>query len=642
MERSSAIQLNSAPSDQLPIDQDHSSMVKFGEDDTNYGKILSLIADAFQQSSVIHEEANAREGSSHTAEQMEGSSPTSEEARDRINRPPESTLQTQSPEPEVEESTYPIGWMFSVTTIGLYMSMLSIAFVDSSVLTAIPQITNEFGSLQDISWYGPIYLSMMGAFSFLWIKLPRVFNAKPLYIAASFLVEGGSLISALAPNSTTVIIGRAVTGVGSRGMVIGILNIVAKIRPLPRFKFHSTMLDVTLSLGKVVGPCIGGAPTDKVTWRWYDFSRQAKSSFMPDFYRCFYFNFAVGIPAALAIFFCLRLEPSHAVLRGSGMLTIIRELELLGISLLVAVNIGLLLVLYWAGISYNWSDTPIITLWVLIGALISGLVASQVWMKDVACFPSKIMTRRTVVFASLFGACSGAASCAIEYFFPIWLQAVKGIDPLLSGVNMVPLFFMPAVGATLSSILLADSRSYMYSVIGCTILASIGSGFMGTFSPETSTGYWIGFQIMFSLGIGLGSTPPFTAIKLALSHDHKQGHSIVQFAYCVGGALSISIGSNVLKNQLVHYIRALDDPDLDPSLLFQFGLTQMQNQVSPENKGRIINAYNEALRDTFRVALIASCLTAFGVGMEWLRPPPPETKPSNTVTTSGGGAAGPD
>jgi hypothetical protein len=45
---------------------------------------------------------------------------------------------------------------------------------------------------------------------------------------------------------------------------------------------------------------------------------------------------------------------------------------------------------------------------------------------------------------------------------------------------------------------------YIPVALFASVLLSIGSGLMSTFSPTTSTGKWIGYQIIYGVGRGLG------------------------------------------------------------------------------------------------------------------------------------------
>lgn len=45
---------------------------------------------------------------------------------------------------------------------------------------------------------------------------------------------------------------------------------------------------------------------------------------------------------------------------------------------------------------------------------------------------------------------------------------------------------------------------YMLVTLFASVLLSVGSGLIATFSPDTSTGKWIGYQILYGVGRGLG------------------------------------------------------------------------------------------------------------------------------------------
>jgi MFS family permease len=106
---------------------------------------------------------------------------------------------------------------------------------DNSIIsTAIPRITDEFHSLGDVGWYGSSYLLTTAALQLFFGRLYTFFSIKLVYLAAIIIFEAGSLVCALAKNSLTLIIGRAVAGVGSAGIFAGALLCLAHSVPLAR------------------------------------------------------------------------------------------------------------------------------------------------------------------------------------------------------------------------------------------------------------------------------------------------------------------------------------------------------------------------------------------------------------------------
>lgn len=63
-------------------------------------------------------------------------------------------------------------------------------------------------------------------------KFYTFYSIKWVYISALFIFEVGSLICGVAPNSTALIIGRAIAGIGSAGIFSGAVLIITVSVPL--------------------------------------------------------------------------------------------------------------------------------------------------------------------------------------------------------------------------------------------------------------------------------------------------------------------------------------------------------------------------------------------------------------------------
>lgn len=86
------------------------------------------------------------------------------------------------------------------------------------VATAIPKITDQFHSINDVSWYGSAYFITVGGFQTTWGKAYKYFSLKYTFLLSIGIFELGSLICGVAPSSTTLIVGRAIAGVGGAGL----------------------------------------------------------------------------------------------------------------------------------------------------------------------------------------------------------------------------------------------------------------------------------------------------------------------------------------------------------------------------------------------------------------------------------------
>lgn len=132
-----------------------------------------------------------------------------------------------------------------------------------------------------------------------------------------------------------------------------------------------------------------------------------------------------------------------------------------------------------------------------------------------------------------------------------------------------------------------------------------------TFEPDTSTGMWIGTQILFGAGCGIVScllpifrsslTPeqglqiPLIAIQRVLPERQvPEGTSIVIFIQTFGGSILIAVAQSVFNNKLVTNITARGIP-VSPSALLSQGATQISQLVDPQYLAPLKSAYNESI-----------------------------------------------
>lgn len=62
------------------------------------------------------------------------------------------------------------------------------------VATAIPRITDEFKSLDQVGWYGSAFFLTLAAFQSTWGKLYKYSDLKIAFLASGVIFEIGSLI----------------------------------------------------------------------------------------------------------------------------------------------------------------------------------------------------------------------------------------------------------------------------------------------------------------------------------------------------------------------------------------------------------------------------------------------------------------
>ncbi|KAK1830415.1 DHA14-like major facilitator [Podospora conica] len=496
---------------------------------------------------------------------------------------------------------YPTGPKLALIILALCLSIFLMALDNSIIATAIPKITEDFQSLQDVGWYGSSYLLTTAALQLLFGRIYTFFSVKWVYLTAIIIFELGSLICAVAQNSVTLIVGRAISGVGSAGLFSGALIILAYSVPLAKRPIYSGAVGSMYGIASVSGPLLGGVFTDKVTWRW-----------------CFWINLPIGAITILviAVFFP---DPRREITNDDTWQQRIKRFDPIGTAVFMPAIISLLLALQWGGTTYAWSSWRIIFLLVLFGVLIAIFLFIQYKQQDLATVPPRIFFKQSVWASSFFSFCLGAAFLGSVYYLPIWFQAVKGASAVQSGIMNLPMLISVVVMSMFAGAAVTIWGYYTPFMLVAVVFTTVGYGLLTTFSPSTPAPVWIGYQILAGVGIGLGMQQPLMAVQTVLEIDDvPTGTAVVVFMQTLGGALFVSIAQNVFTNKLVEYVAAYAPAFGDPMGILAIGATSVQKLPPGEVLEGVTRAYNDSLTKTFVVFTALSGLAMVGaVFTEW-------------------------
>ena len=422
-----------------------------------------------------------------------------------------------------------------------------------------------------------------------------------IYLIAIGIFELGSLICGVANNSVTLIVGRAIAGVGSAAIFSGALIILAYSVPLEKRPLYSGMIGSMYGIASVSGPLLGGAFTDKVTWRW-----------------CFYINLPIGAIAivVIALFFP---DPHREVTNDDTWRQRIKRFDPFGTAVFMPAIICLLLALQWGGTQYPWNSWRIIFLLVLFGVLIIIFLFIQHKQQDLGTVPPRIIAKRSVWASSLYSFCMGAAFLGSVYYLPIWFQAVKGASAVDSGIMNLPMLIACVLCSIIAGAAVSTWGYYTPFMLVSVVFVAVGYGLITTFQPDTDRPAWIGYQVLAGVGIGLGMQQPLMAVQTVLDIDDvPTGTAVIIFMQTLGGALFVSIAQNVFTNKLVENIAQYVPEFPNPLAILAIGATSVQKNVDPLLLPRVTQAYNDALMRTFVVFTALGAISIVGAAFtEW-------------------------
>ncbi|KAJ9635643.1 hypothetical protein H2204_005817 [Knufia peltigerae] len=468
------------------------------------------------------------------------------------------------------------------------------------ISTAIPHITNEFHSLNDIGWYGSAYLLTTCSFQLLLGKVYKFYPAKPVFLSCCMLFEIGSAVCGAAPSSESFIVGRAVAGLGCSGILSGAMVILFYTVPLRLRPMYQGCIGAVFAIGSVIGPLLGGLFTDKVTWRW-----------------CFYINLPFGAVSIIITTLVLNLPSQKLDEHASGWRVKLHQLDPIGNLAFFPGIICLILALQWGGTEYAWKDPRIIVLLVLCGVFTLAFIGIQVWKQENASVPPRIVKQRSIAAAIWFSFFNGGGSMVLTYYLPLWFQAVKGVNASKSGIMLLPMIIASVICAISSGIIISKLGYYNPFILLSSVLMPVAAGLMSTFTPATSHYKWIGYQILFGMGSGMGVQQPLTISQTVLAKsDVSTGSALMLFTRFLGSAVFVSVAENIFLNSLVS--KLINLPSITPLAVTESGATNLRNLVSGAELEDLIHDYNAAIVNEFYMIVATCSLTIFGSALvEW-------------------------
>lgn len=258
-----------------------------------------------------------------------------------------------------------------------------------------------------------------------------------------------------------------------------------------------------------------------------------------------------------------------------------------------------------------------IALFVVFSILLVAFIGVQVWKQDDATLPPRIMKQRSLAMGALFAFCLGGGLISMLYSIAIWFQAVKGTSAVQSGIDSLATVLALVVGTILSGTVVEKTGYYVPWMINASIFMSIGAGLITTFRVSTGHAMWIGYQVLFGLGLGIGMQQPSLAAQTVLNgQDVSMGVSLMFFGQSLGGAIFVAIAQAIFNSFLGQGLHGISGVHVQS--VVDSGATGLAGHVPAFALEAVLKVYNSALVNSFYVPLAGSCLMMIpALGMEW-------------------------
>jgi len=402
-------------------------------------------------------------------------------------------------------------WTLGAMCFALFMIMLD----NTVVNVALPSIQKDLGaSISGLEWTINGYTLSFAVLLATGGRLGDIFGRRRMFLFGVVIFAVSSATAGLAANQTDLVLSRVVQGVGAALMMPATLSIITDAFPASEAGVSALAL--------AVGPVVGGALTEHVSWR-----------------AIFYLNIPVAIGAVTASLFAVRESRDN---------TVGREVDYAGVALLTGALTALILALV-EGNQWGWGSTEIIAL--LVGAAVgmAAFVAVELRVK-VPMVEFRFFSDRNFLGAVVVALIVSFSMLGVFFFLALYMQDILGYSPLEAGVRFLPSTLM-IVGVAPVAGRLADRFGPRWLIAaGLSIVAASLYSFSGIAVDSSYLDLLPGFML---LGIGIALTmSPMTSAAMNAVAVEKAGiaSGVLSMFRMVGGSLGVAVTGAIFQGSV--------------------------------------------------------------------------------------------
>jgi EmrB/QacA subfamily drug resistance transporter len=423
----------------------------------------------------------------------------------------------------------------AVVVLGSFLIVLD----TTVVMTALPRLSGALNApLASIQWVATAYTLALAAVMPVSAWAVRRVGGRRAYLTPLVLFGAGSLLAGIAWSAGSLIAFRVVQGLGG-GMLVPIGSaLVIQASGPERMGRAMRMLGLPVLIGPLLGPVLGGALVDSVSWRWI-----------------FLINLPVVAAAVVGAWRVLpRAARSEPAAGGSA-----QQLDLPGLLLL---SPGLALLIY--GLTAGGAVLPLVAGGVMVAAFpVRALTARQ-----------PLLDLRLLARGRFAGAAAAQALFVFAYFGsmllrPMYFQDLRGTSATGAGLLGIPQVLATGITMQYAGRLVdrhrADgvsparvhSRAWGRIVLGGVVTAALGfAGFtaqLGAYTP-----YWrlLAATVLMGVGVGLTMMPSMAAATRGVPEREVPQATT---ALSVVQQTASAAGTSVLPVLLAHGLRGAGD-----------------------------------------------------------------------------------
>ena len=460
-----------------------------------------------------------------------------------------------------------------IITAGIILSLFLASMEGTVVATAMPSIVAQLGGLSIYSWVFSIYMLASTTTVPIYGKVSDILGRKKVYAFSMVLFLLGSILCGLANSMETLILFRAIQGLGAGGIIPMALTAIGELYSVEQRAKMQGLISSVWGISSVIGPLIGGFLVDQISWHWV-----------------FFINLIPGSLAILIVWFVwIDQESSKSKYV---------KLDIPGTVLLTIAVLALLLGL--TGLENPGS------FWFLVVAVVFFIVLIKVEYQSIdPILPLQLFGNRLFLVAFLHGILAGWAMFGSLSYIPLFVQAVIGTSATVAGISLTPMSLIWTLASIFGGRLIIKTNYRFLAIVGMVLLV-IGSYLMTTISVGTSI-----YAVMFYtslMGFGMGFTIPIFMIVVQTSVARNvlgTATSTIQFSRSIGGTIGVGVLGVMLTTGLT---RLLIKSGFDISTISLSSLINQEPGATASMSEPLRLVLGQAMANMFYVALAAAVI----------------------------------
>lgn len=423
------------------------------------------------------------------------------------------------------------------TTITVLIVSAFVVILNETIMNvALPKLMHEFQvSPSAIQWLATAFMLTMSVVipttGFLLNRLP----IRTVFMLAMGLFSAGTLLAGLAPGFEVLLAARVVQASGTAIMMPLLMTTILDLVPSHRRGAVMGNVSIVISVAPAIGPTLSGLILHSLSWR---------------------FMFLLVLPVAIiALVIGSRLLPSDGE-RSKSRLSVP--------SLLMSIPAFGGLVYGLSGIGSPDAQThtvAMIALGVSIVFLV-GFVLLQLRLQrtDGALLDMRPFLHRQFTLALALMVMAMLALFGVIILLPMYLQNVRGLDVLTTGLLMLPGGLLMGLLAPWVGKLFDKVGARPLLMPGGLLLAAVLFGYT-QLNATTSLFLIVGLHLLMSIALAFIFTPAFTAGLNPLPHSlHSHGSALLSTLQQLGGAAGTALLVGVMSAGTVAAAAAGKDP----------------------------------------------------------------------------------